>query len=98
MSNQPSLSRRSLVAALGAAIPASAVAPPGLETDPIFRLIEEHRAAYKAYGDAIGALDEAEHDTGEYTPSVLIAWRKYSHIAGSEIDRARKEFLGEFPA
>jgi hypothetical protein len=100
MSREQNLTRRSLVAGLGATIPAAAVAAPALATepDPIFQLIEAHRAAYQAYGDAIRDLEEAEDEAGEYRPLGLVAWRRYSHIGGAEIDRARREFLGEFPA
>jgi hypothetical protein len=58
------INRRTLVAGLGAAIPAAGVAVvPVLAsagTDPIFGAIEAHRAAYAAHGAAIRAYGEVE--------------------------------------
>jgi hypothetical protein len=73
MSNH--LSRRALVAALGAAIPAAAVAagPALAGTDPIYAAIEAHRAALNASEEASAARDAVEEpmivarDKGEMT-------------------------------
>src|SRR5687767_15121006 len=93
------ITRRSLVAGVAAAIPATAVAAPALaEADPIFAAIEAHRVVWASYDDAARELDEAECAIDEFRPTPLIAWRNYSHIGWSEIDTARQRFLGEFPA
>jgi hypothetical protein len=64
--------------------------------DPIFAAIDEHSRLVKASDRLHTALDlarsKAEKKHGS-RPFVLIAWRHYSHIGGSEIDRAREEFL-----
>src|SRR5215207_1542250 len=55
------ITRRSLVAGLGAAIPATAVAavPALAGTDPIFALLKDEQRAWDAYGAAI-KVDEAK--------------------------------------
>jgi hypothetical protein len=62
------------------------------EPDPIFAAIEEHRRLWDEEYNVSTMLDEAEREKGR-APIPLIAWRTYSHIGGSEIERARKEFL-----
>ncbi|SEE03664.1 Tat (twin-arginine translocation) pathway signal sequence [Rhizobiales bacterium GAS191] len=89
-------SRRGFLGALTAApalaVPAVAMAAPGTP-DPIFAAIEKHRRLL-ALGDEIYvALEAAESKVDEPRPFALIAWRRYSHIGGSEIERARDEFL-----
>ena len=56
------ISRRSLVAGLGAAIPAATVAaiPALAGTDPIFAAIEAHKADWDAYGDTLSAASDIE--------------------------------------
>jgi hypothetical protein len=43
--------------------------------------------------DKIDAAEEAARSVYGRRPIALIAWRNYSHIGGSEIERARDEFL-----
>jgi hypothetical protein len=43
--------------------------------------------------EAGSQLNEAEERCPERWPCPLVAWRNYSHIGGSEIERAREEFL-----
>ena len=65
MTNESIISRRSLVAGLGAAIPATAVAAPALAgTDPIFAAIEAHRAIKAELETARDALHRAEKALG----------------------------------
>ena len=60
--DQHSISRRSLVVGLCAAIPATTVAalPALAGADPIFAAIGTHKAAWDAYGDAISASSDIE--------------------------------------
>jgi hypothetical protein len=92
----PNLSRRHLVTT-AAALPAlalpAAAATLGHEPDPIFAVIEEHRRLWDAWVVPLGALDEAEIKVDDPYPHPLVAWRHYSHIANSELERARDEFL-----
>jgi hypothetical protein len=61
MSHEQNLTRRSLVAGLGAAIPAAAVAAPALAgIDPIYAAIEAHKAALKISQEASAAREEVE--------------------------------------
>jgi len=87
--------RRAILAGAAAlsalAIPATAAPAP---TDPIFAIIDKHRAAFSAYDDVTLRLDEAEGEI-EGRPYALIEWRKYNAIGASEIDSARDEFLAE---
>lgn len=64
--------------------------------DPIFDLIKAHRAAVKASNKAQDTLEEATFKAAKKhgkRPWSLIAWRNYSAIGGTEIERARDEFL-----
>jgi hypothetical protein len=66
--------------------------------DPIFAAIETHKKLYKQLHRLFRAKDEAECNACErhgLRPIALIAWRDYSHIGGSEIDRARLRFLDD---
>ena len=71
--------------------------PSSTETDPIYEAIADLRRKEKQSNKLYGALDLALADArerhGSMPPFPLIAWRRYSAIGGSEIDRARGEFL-----
>jgi hypothetical protein len=102
------LSRRSFIrdaAGLPIVAAATAVAAPALATsqtprpaatlDPIFAAIEKHRRLLALRDQLYLDIDEAEGKVNEWRPFALIAWRKYSHIGGQEIERARDEFLAD---
>jgi hypothetical protein len=64
--------------------------------DPVFDLIATVRKTKKARNIAYDRAERAEFRARKkhgYRPIALIAWRYYSAIGGSEIDRARLEFL-----
>jgi hypothetical protein len=61
--------------------------------DPIFAAIEKLRRTEAEFHDVCEQLDEAEFATGEKWPCPLVAWRTYSMIGCTEIERARDEFL-----
>jgi hypothetical protein len=92
--------RRALIAGAAmlpalAIIPATAVVAGGV--DPIFAAIERHRKIEKelsTINDKITAVEDEQFKI-DRRPIALIAWRRYSHIGGSEIARARREFLNE---
>jgi hypothetical protein len=58
---------------------------------------ENHRVLAKACDDLFDAREEAEEEaarrSGKRRPIALVAWRHYSAIGRSEIERARNEFL-----
>ena len=91
------LDRRAVVAGIAGALPDRRPRHPVMKTDdPIFAAIEEHRRLAEASNRLYDALDLAQSKAAKKhgsKPFVLIAWRNYSHIAGSEIDGAREEFL-----
>ena len=99
------LSRRSFIrdaagvpivaAATAVAMPARATSQIPATLDPIFAAIENHRRLLAEGEQLYLDIDEAEGKVGEPRPFTLIAWRKYSHIGGSEIERARDEFLAD---
>lgn len=65
--------------------------------DPIFAAIERHRrieTELSTIRDKITAVEDEQFKI-DRRPIALIAWRRYSHIGGSEIARARREFLNE---
>lgn len=66
--------------------------------DPIFNVIERHRTVDREWLDLCAQLDDAEGEVDERRPCTLVGWRNYSHIGGSEIDRARQEFLAQVGA
>lgn len=61
--------------------------------DPIFAAIEKYKRADKLCIALHTAFDDAEEAIDGHAPFSLIAWRNYSAIGGSEIERARDEFL-----
>jgi hypothetical protein len=66
--------------------------------DPIFAAIQKHRELMEESNrlyDAVSVAEGKAQKKHGYRPWSLIAWRKYSHIGGSEIDAAREEFLGQ---
>ena len=79
------------VAVIGSAPPVALAAT--VEPDPILAAIAEHRQLYAIWGRASGQRDKAEGKIKEQCPRTLVAWRKYSHVGHSEIERARDEFL-----
>ena len=85
-------SRRAILAGI-AATPAVAVPALATEPEPVFAVLAEYVRCRDAYFSASARLDEAEGQTTERRPIPLIAWRNYSHIGCSEIDRVREEFL-----
>jgi hypothetical protein len=63
---------------------------------PALAAIERHRDASELFDRRNRELEEARDAVLEEhgrRPIPLIAWRNYSHIGGSEIDRARREFI-----
>jgi hypothetical protein len=75
-------------------IEAAAAAPSA--PDPILAAIKEHRRLWRKYStlsmvlsDAVDKVRSAENPR----PFPLIAWRNYTAIGGSELERARDEFL-----
>jgi hypothetical protein len=86
-------SRRAVLAGIATAPALAAPALPLSEPDPIFAILKEHPPLLAEHWEAARRLDEAEGDTAERRPCPLVAWRNYSHIGGSEIERARDEFL-----
>jgi hypothetical protein len=77
---------------------AASVRKPAAIGDPIFALIAEHKALTKKMYRLSDKLDEAQAEATEIhgkRPFELIAWRSYSAIGGSEIDRAREKFLSQ---
>jgi hypothetical protein len=78
--------------------PVASARKPAAIGDPIFALIAEHKALTKKMYRLSNKLDEAQAEAPEIhgkRPFELIAWRSYSAIGGSEIDRAREEFLSQ---
>jgi hypothetical protein len=67
------------------------------ELDPVFALIDAHKARTKEWLRLYSKLDKAQLQAGENgrRPWKLIAWRNYSEIGGQEIDDRRKEFLNQ---
>lgn len=65
------------------------------KADPILAAISDHRRLKKEWDSVCAELDEAEGrvEKEETRPFAFIAWRNYSAIGGSEIRRARDEFL-----
>jgi len=94
------LNRRNTLAAV-ASLPALAVpivTSAAAGPDPIFAAIEKHRQIWAEHGAVYNQIDQAEWKIREgkidkHRPYGLVAWRNYSHIGGSEIDRVREEFL-----
>jgi hypothetical protein len=87
--------RRAVLAGIATApaLAAPALALTSAGPDPIYAAIEAHPRLMAKMFEAWRRLDEAEGDTEERRPCPLVAWRNYSHIGGSEIERAREEFL-----
>lgn len=87
--------------ALGADAPAAAdlgAGPVAAQTPPseALALVERCRKGDRRWtvlADKIDAAEEAARSVYGRRPIALIAWRNYSHIGGSEIERARDEFL-----
>jgi hypothetical protein len=100
--NSSSLSRRNMLAGLAAlpvAIPAAAAAElDAIQTTEALTLVERCREGNRQWdilGDRITEVEEdpeVEARIGR-RPIALVAWRNYSHIGCSEIERARDEFL-----
>jgi hypothetical protein len=68
----------------------------GAELDPIFALIDAHKARAKEWSRLYSKLDEAQcqaQETHGPRPWDLIAWRNYQAIGGRELDDRREEFL-----
>jgi hypothetical protein len=88
-------SRRAVLAGIAAApaLAAPALALSGAEPDPIYGFLEEHPRLRDRMFEACRSLNDVEEATEERWPCPLVAWRKYSHIGFSEIERARDEFL-----
>jgi hypothetical protein len=66
--------------------------------DPIFALIDAHRARTKEWVRLYYKLDEAEFEAAKThgkRSSSLIEWRNYLAIGGQEIDDRREEFLNQ---
>ena len=64
--------------------------------DPAFAAIAEHRRADAAFAKAVSRLDRAAAIVRRkhgLRPGLLISWRNYSAIGGSEIEKARDVFL-----
>jgi hypothetical protein len=71
--------------------------PPVAPTSDALSLVERCRSADRRWdtlADKITAIEEDEGTRVQYgrRPIPLIAWRNYSHIGGSELERARDEF------
>jgi hypothetical protein len=90
-------------AALAAtAVPAAAASAPitttrASEADPALVAIDRQASVWAAFN---AAYDEAERleelavaGGSPRRPLALVAWRRYSHIGGKEIEKAREEFL-----
>jgi hypothetical protein len=71
--------------------PVPVAAPAG--TDPIIIAIAEHRRLSCEWDSLCNELTKAEDAVEERRPSTLIAWRNYTAIGYSGIERARDEFL-----
>ena len=68
----------------------------GAELDPIFALIDAHKARAKEWSRLYSKLDEAQcqaQETHGPRPWDLIAWRNYQTIGEYGIDSAREELL-----
>jgi hypothetical protein len=61
--------------------------------DPIFAAIERYEQASREFDEAHRLYENVREAADDHEPYNLIAWRNYSHIGGSEIERARDEFL-----
>jgi hypothetical protein len=72
----------------------AAIAAP-VDDDPNFAAIEKLRRTEAEFHDVCEQLDQAEFATGETWPCPLVAWRSYSMIGRTEIERARDEFLAQ---
>jgi hypothetical protein len=107
MSSTREVSRRTMIRG-AAVVPAIAILPtaaiadvaatnPVAEPDPIFAAIEKHRQLTIARDELSDNLTDFEDDAprNDSRPIPLVAWRQYTHIGGSEIERAREEFLAK---
>jgi hypothetical protein len=105
-SNVREPSRRALLSAAAVSVAAAAVvASPHAQAaimpvgnpaiDPIFAAVETHRKLSAEWDAETDAVEEMEWAIEEHRPIPLIAWREYSHIGASEIERAREQFLAE---
>jgi hypothetical protein len=78
--------------------PNTGKAPTANGADPVFALIDAHKARTKEWRRLYSKLDKAElqaRETHGPRPWELIAWRNYAAIGGQEIDDRRKEFLNQ---
>lgn len=67
----------------------------GNSDDGVFAAIERHRQAEKGLDALFAQIDEIEGAAfkSDPRPDALVSWRNYDLIGGTEIERARDEFL-----